>query len=553
LRGANISARAAPESTEKTNGVLNNGAHFAVDQRTTIANALPNGQDQVWLRLAATNPSPLNQGWVMSMHPKTGASLCTVAPAGSGSSSSGSFSSNSSFSDPAPGPGGVRMVNSQGFNYPAARVTATAAENYGVISTETSTQAGANERVPSDLGPSDLGLDAAAESAGAATVSAVAAGPPKACKVLVTGEASADIESIQRTLAQVEKEAREHYAANHIAIEVVVKQLTEKQMRDLDTHLPNRDLSSYHAVIMACNASRAWLSITGAGGKLDRVRAETHSSTPQRTLVLIVLPLVLIMLPPFPCFRLALLSLTPSSSFPVSPPSPSLQVLEKLRVFGVPEISLYIVATGDTEAIESDTDEALKTSMGHTGAAVGGLGAGPVAGAELVSEGLKRRLGPMQLAHVQDFFTAARFLSWNRQSSPSQRRLLRRHMQYLAHHKPKRAMDSNSFRCADCQHDFTLAEVKEMLAAGKDAGLDGPALALCSNCSRGYCGECGQQMPLLEWCACGAGAIKVETLVSSSELASEQKVRACREQALRLMRYALRHSSHSHTRVLYVP
>lgn len=77
------------------------------------------------------------------------------------------------------------------------------------------------------------------------------------------------------------------------------------------------------------------------------------------------------------------------------PPFP--QVLEKLRVFGVPEICLYIVATGDPGAIDSDTDEALVTSMGDLGA----LGAGPVATTELVSEGLKGKLGPMQLARMQ--------------------------------------------------------------------------------------------------------------------------------------------------------
>lgn len=269
LHGANITAKTAPESTETTGGTLKNGASFSVDQRVTIANALPNGQDQVWLRLAATNLPPLNQGWVLSKHPKTGVSLCTVVPAASSSASS-----PGSFSDSAPG---VRMVNSQGFNYPATRVTATAAENYGVISTETFTLDDTNERVPSDLGASGLGLDASLQTTAGPT--AVAA-PPKACKVLVTGEAGADIEAIQRTLVRVEKEAREHYAANHIAIEVVVRQLTEKQMRDLDTHLPTGDLSSYHAIIMAFNASKSWLSITGPRGKLDKVTEDTqHTST----------------------------------------------------------------------------------------------------------------------------------------------------------------------------------------------------------------------------------------------------------------------------------
>jgi hypothetical protein len=88
LHGANITAKTAPESTETTGGRLKNGASFSVDQRVTIANALPHGQDQVWLRLAATNLPPLNQGWVLSKHPKTGMSLCTVVPATSSSASS---------------------------------------------------------------------------------------------------------------------------------------------------------------------------------------------------------------------------------------------------------------------------------------------------------------------------------------------------------------------------------------------------------------------------------------------------------------------------------
>jgi hypothetical protein len=123
LHGANVTAKTAPESSETTGGTLNNGASFSVDQRVTITNALPNGQDQVWLRLAATNLPPLNQGWVLSKHPKTGMSLCTVVPAASSSASS-----PGSFSDSAPG---VRMVNSQGFNYPATRAVAVAvAANY---------------------------------------------------------------------------------------------------------------------------------------------------------------------------------------------------------------------------------------------------------------------------------------------------------------------------------------------------------------------------------------------------------------------------------------
>jgi hypothetical protein len=48
--------------------------------------------------------------------------------------------------------------------------------------------------------------------------------------VLVTGEASAEVESIQAALRQVELEVRSQYNSNHIAMEVTVCTLAPSEV-----------------------------------------------------------------------------------------------------------------------------------------------------------------------------------------------------------------------------------------------------------------------------------------------------------------------------------
>jgi hypothetical protein len=51
--------------------------------------------------------------------------------------------------------------------------------------------------------------------------------------------------------------------------------------------------------------------------------------------------------------------------------------------------------------------------------------------AELVSEMLRARLGPMQLSGLQDATAAGRFFSWNAKANNVHQRILRRHMRYV--------------------------------------------------------------------------------------------------------------------------
>ena len=69
--------------------------------------------------------------------------------------------------------------------------------------------------------------------------------------------------------------------------------------------------------------------------------------------------------------------------------------------------------------------------------------------AELVSEKLRARIGPMQLSDLQDSIAAGRCFSWNLHASRAHQRILRRHMRYLAYHKPEHSVDVNQFRYAE--------------------------------------------------------------------------------------------------------
>jgi hypothetical protein len=382
-------------------------------------------------------------------------------------------------SQPSPGPapatvherkGSVRKMDARGPKYPCPRVAASEAESYGVISTATVV----------DIIPRDSEADrGATANAGGLLVAAAAVGAPTVCNVLVAGEIRANVASIQQALEQAESDIRENYTKdNNVKMEVTLSHMSPSEMADPDQHLPKK-LSQYHVIIMAFSARPVYLPIVGVGGKLEKL-------------------------------------------------------LEKLLMFGVPEMSLYFIATDDRDA--KDVGDNFEGGNQHSTIGLSSstttLGPGTMSEDEVVSEGLKARLGPMQLAHLQSFFAAARFLSWDASPASAQRKLLRRHLRYLAHHKPKRRIDSNKFRCAQCEHDFSLVEVKDMLAAGSNAQVK----ALCASCCKGYCASCGESWGTHEVCVgCGADLsselFMLDSLLQPAERQSEARLRKARLQA----------------------
>jgi hypothetical protein len=80
---------------------------------------------------------------------------------------------------------------------------------------------------------------------------------------------------------------------------------------------------------------------------------------------------------------------------------------EKATLFGIPQVQIYVVATGDRDAASPDElldGGVLHQSFGNSVTALVGqstLGIGTVAADAIVSEALKSRLGPIQLAHMQ--------------------------------------------------------------------------------------------------------------------------------------------------------
>jgi hypothetical protein len=470
LTGAHITVKSEYGSSQTTGATVMNNEQFTVDQQVTLAHALPNGEDQVWLRLAPTNPPPLDHGWLFAKHPSTGADLCfpqewSTAPVESQVFNTIDETGTTEAPTPAP---------ATDLYAPFRERKLVAVENYGAISTETFDLEGTlTEEIllkqeELDERPGNVIVQAAVRAP------ATDLPPAEPCKVLVTGEASADINSIKAALERVAMEVREQYSSNHIAMEVTVNTFGPSGMKHLEGHLPTKELSQYHAIIVAFNASNAFINIAGATAQFSGI-------------------------------------------------------LDYLRTFGIPEISLYAVATGDRDAksVLPTDNFVLGTSMGgdYDLTQSNALGAGLASSDELLSEGLKQRLGPMQLRLVQDFIAAARFLSWNEQPNPAQRKLLRRHMRYLGHHKPVRRFDTNPFRCGDCKSDFTLAEVKDM-------GLAGIGVTLCTSCSRGHCSECGHQMAMSGECDCGAVAITAEMLVSSSARTAAEELKQTRLRAI---------------------
>jgi hypothetical protein len=157
---------------------------------------------------------------------------------------------------------GVRLINKRGYQYPAEHVTSAEAEGYGAISTSRSLTA--EEMVPVD---SDTDTLAHVDSECTVTVVAKLA----TCKVLVTGEARADIDSIERMLEEVEDEVRSHYKNDHITMDVTIAPLSHQQLNDPNvTHL-TAALTDYHVILLAMSAKPVYLAICGLGGKLQNL------------------------------------------------------------------------------------------------------------------------------------------------------------------------------------------------------------------------------------------------------------------------------------------
>jgi hypothetical protein len=233
--------------------------------------------------------------------------------------------------------GSVRKIDRRGMNYPTARVAAVEAESYSKIST---VRYVLDETIPDDSSSDDeSGPDpnqptekasggATAAGRGVLTTSeftmsqspqlttsefslphtggAMAINLPhtggamaitsKVCKVLVTGEMCADTPSIQAALEQAEQDIRDHYRKDHVTMEITMKPLTVREItRSLDDHLPASELSQYNVVIIAVDARPMYLSLFGGGACVD-------------------------------------------------------QLMEKFVLFGIPEMAIYFVATGDKAA-----------------------------------------------------------------------------------------------------------------------------------------------------------------------------------------------------------
>jgi hypothetical protein len=260
----------------------------------------------------------------------------------------------------------VRKIDSRGMNYPAQRIGAFDAESYGVISTTSNTldetipddsssddDAGPDPDDPAALtknrnGSSSQGLFKVKggvvqdPSAGVTAVrkellktseallttsesllttsefsvphtGGAVAISSKVCKVLVTGEMRADTTSIQAALVQAEQEIREHYKKDHVTMDITMKPLTVREITSsLDEYLPASELSEYNVVIIAVDARPMYLALFGGGACVDHL-------------------------------------------------------LQKFVLFGIPEMSIYFVATRDKGAKEMDFSESPASKDTMTG------------------------------------------------------------------------------------------------------------------------------------------------------------------------------------------
>jgi hypothetical protein len=106
-------------------------------------------------------------------------------------------------------------------------------------------------------------------------------GISKECKVLVTGEARADTDSIVRALMQVEADI-DPDVDHGVTMNVTALPLGPAEILEPDAHLPRR-LSQFHAVILAFDARPVYLAICGGRGKLEKVLTLAYAPPPPRT------------------------------------------------------------------------------------------------------------------------------------------------------------------------------------------------------------------------------------------------------------------------------
>jgi hypothetical protein len=86
----------------------------------------------------------------------------------------------------------------------------------------------------------------------------VVGGAGALCKVLVTGEATADIRGIEAALVALSD-------SSNTTIEVTTQAVPMREQTQLDSFL-TATLSDFNAIIVAIDASQIWLNVIGAGG-----------------------------------------------------------------------------------------------------------------------------------------------------------------------------------------------------------------------------------------------------------------------------------------------
>jgi hypothetical protein len=371
-------------------------------------------------------------------------------------------------------------------------------------------------------------------------------GTCQVCKVLVTGESRANTNAIVQMLQQIEEEI-DPAVSPGLTMDVTVVPLGPCEIREPDKHLPKK-LSQFHAILMAFDAKPVYLAICGGTGKLDKVLI-VHLAfdieiqlpkSPHSCLTFAFLPSPRFFPHPLRPTHCA----PPTAPHPLPPTRDIPQVIEKLSLTAVPTRSIYFIATGDRDA--STLEEQLETgelydSVGNLYDSVGESGATPFRNIRdlntevhvqeeedvLISEGLMKRLGPMQLAHLQDYINGGQCLAWKDAPLKVQRKHMKRHMQHLTYNKPMRSIDSNNFRCVGCKREFTLVEIKDFLAMGANELNRGAAM--CPICSCGHCGHCGEQLPVAKavdhFCmVCGMASVSVTALIPANEIQAEQEV-----------------------------
>jgi hypothetical protein len=140
--------------------------------------------------------------------------------------------------------------------------------------------------------------------------------------------------------------------------------------------------------------------------------------------------------------------------------------MDKCGFYGIPSESIYFIATADAEA---DT----------------------MPSSDLVSEGLRQKLGPMQLGVLSDYIQYGRVLSWGKAPRPQQVKLLTNHMQHLARFKPQCQVAPEQFLCAMCRDTLPMKYLRERVEEGHDFKT---IPTLCISCSDGHCTTCGDQV-----------------------------------------------------------